>query len=319
MILVVYSHICNFCLGDRMMAFNDIFFLFRLPCFFFISGWLFERKGRIWDNKTIKSTLQHKFMVLIVPTTIFLLLLAPPPLFFHKLGATKGGYWFTFTLFVFYILTVLTERYFRDKQLIPVLLITTTAFYYDVYYNHYFKDLEVLTVPLGFIGFMTWRYFIFFYMGVWVKKHWGDFISITEKPIVILATTIIFLICALLTPTKDANTTFLVFICSGISGIIIVFTSFRLSASFFEKPVFLSKALKYIGTRTMDIYLLHYFFLPRFLKKHYATIAELKCNMLDFTIIIIIAVAITALCLLCSHYLRKNHILAQYLFGAKRE
>ena len=42
MILVVYSHVCNYCLGDKTMGFNDIFFLFRLPCFFFISGWLFQ-------------------------------------------------------------------------------------------------------------------------------------------------------------------------------------------------------------------------------------------------------------------------------------
>ena len=29
MILVVYSHICHFCLGDSLLGFNRIFFLFR--------------------------------------------------------------------------------------------------------------------------------------------------------------------------------------------------------------------------------------------------------------------------------------------------
>ena len=101
MILVVYSHVCNYCLGDKWMGWNDVFFLFRLPCFFFISGWLFEQVGRQWDRVSIMSTIQHKFMVQIVPTVIFLLLLAPPPLFISKLGATKGGYWFTFALFEF--------------------------------------------------------------------------------------------------------------------------------------------------------------------------------------------------------------------------
>ncbi len=42
MVLVVYSHICRYCLGDKWMGWNDVFFLFRLLCFFFISGWLFE-------------------------------------------------------------------------------------------------------------------------------------------------------------------------------------------------------------------------------------------------------------------------------------
>ena len=45
MILVVYSHICHFCFGDSLLGFNAVFFLFRLPCFFFISGWLFEYKN----------------------------------------------------------------------------------------------------------------------------------------------------------------------------------------------------------------------------------------------------------------------------------
>ena len=97
MILVVYSHICHFCLGDSTMGFNVIFFLFRLPCFFFVSGWLFEPAIR----HPFLQTARKKFMVQIVPTFIFLLLLAPPPEFFHQLGSLKGGYWFTFVLFEF--------------------------------------------------------------------------------------------------------------------------------------------------------------------------------------------------------------------------
>ncbi|MBQ3944270.1 MAG: acyltransferase family protein, partial [Alphaproteobacteria bacterium] len=106
MILVVYSHICSMCFGDAWMGWNDVFFLFRLPCFFLISGWLFEHVGRQWDTITIKQTIRHKFMVQIVPTVIFLLILAPPPIFFSRFGATKGGYWFTFLLFFFFVLHI---------------------------------------------------------------------------------------------------------------------------------------------------------------------------------------------------------------------
>ena len=38
MILVVYSHVCNYCLGDKWMGWNDVFFLFRLPCFSLSAG-----------------------------------------------------------------------------------------------------------------------------------------------------------------------------------------------------------------------------------------------------------------------------------------
>ena len=104
MILVVYSHVCMFCFGDYFMAFNKVLFLLRLPCFFFISGWLFYKIGRIWDMTTARQVISKKFMVQIIPTVIFLALHERTQ-FFHQLGAFKGGYWFTFALFEYFILS----------------------------------------------------------------------------------------------------------------------------------------------------------------------------------------------------------------------
>ena len=59
MILVVYSHICHFCLGDSLIGYNRIFFLFRLPCFFFISGWLFEPVGRRPFKAVVRQEVLH--------------------------------------------------------------------------------------------------------------------------------------------------------------------------------------------------------------------------------------------------------------------
>ena len=145
MILVVYSHICRDCFGYWTMGWNDVFFLFRLPCFFFISGWLFEQVGRQWNSVSIRNTVKHKFMVQIVPTVIFLLLLAPPPLFFSKLGATKGGYWFTFALFEFFLLCIFSEKYLKRWSGVFALVISASAFFYDVYFSRYFnKSIWIL-------------------------------------------------------------------------------------------------------------------------------------------------------------------------------
>lgn len=82
MILVVFAHVCYFCMEGPLMGFNRIFYLFRLPCFFMISGWLFEPVSK----RPFKEVVRHKAMVQLLPTFIFLLLLAPPPEFFHQLG-----------------------------------------------------------------------------------------------------------------------------------------------------------------------------------------------------------------------------------------
>ena len=76
-------------------------------------------------------------MVQIVPTVIFLLLLAPPPLFFSKLGATKGGYWFTFALFEFFLICIFSERYLKKYHGLLALFISIAAFCYDVNYARF--------------------------------------------------------------------------------------------------------------------------------------------------------------------------------------
>ena len=189
MILVVYSHVCGFCLGDRQMALNDVLFLFRLPCFFFISGWLFERSGYQWNGDTIWQTVKHKFMVQIVPTVIFLLILAPPPLFFSCLGATKGGYWFTFLLFIFFVLHIflswLTKKMFTRNQevvmLLIAILILVASCFYEANYLRYYSQMGWGTNLMGFLSFRVWRFYIFFYLGTLVKRHFDVFILWTNK------------------------------------------------------------------------------------------------------------------------------------------
>ena len=255
MILVVYSHICHFCFGDSLLGFNAVFFLFRLPCFFFISGWLFETMAR----KPFWMVARRKMMVQLVPTFIFLFLLAPPPEFFHQLGAVKGGYWFTFVLFEFFILYMLAVRLCRKWDFGIALLIALGAFVYARYYYVILSSAvgwQVYAIKfLGFLSVALWRYFLFFYIGAWVRRHFDAFIRWTDKPLVILAITAVFAFVAS-TPHKDHLIyEILRFYVGGISGMWIVFCFFRLSASWLQR-IYLSKPLQYVGTRTLDIYLL---------------------------------------------------------------
>ena len=87
MILVVYAHVCYFCLDGPLMGFNRIFYLFRLPCFFMISGWLFEPVAK----RPFREVIRHSARVHLLPTCLFLLLLAPPLEFLHQLGTLKGS------------------------------------------------------------------------------------------------------------------------------------------------------------------------------------------------------------------------------------
>ena len=316
MILVVYSHVCNFCLGDRSMAFNDVLFLFRLPCFFFISGWLFEPVVQ----RPFKTVARHKMMVLLVPTFIFLLLLAPPPFFFHQLGAMKGGYWFTFVLFEFFILYMLIVRLGKKWWPWLALIITVASFYYASYYNSI--QSSVIGIQswggkiLGFLSVTQWRFFLFFYIGTWVRSHFDSFIRWTSKPVVILLITVIFFIVASTPHFANMWCEMLRFYVGGITGMWMVFTTFRLSASRLME-LHLSKHLQYVGTRTLDIYLLHFFFLPRFLVTYTGQLKAFDSQFLEFIVIMGISFVILALCLLTSYVIRLSPFLGHYLFGVK--
>ena len=321
MILVVFSHVCGMCLGDRLMGFNDVFFLFRLPCFFMISGWLFEgTSGILYPRKVIR----HKFMVQIVPTFIFLLILAPPPLFFSRLGAVKGGYWFTFALFEFFVIYLFSERYLRKWSGALALVISVLAFCYDIYYNRLqmciadvqcsMFNVQWITDVLGFLSFMTWRYYLFFFIGTRIKRYFETFLRWTDKWLVMTVVVGGFIAIACLPHQESAIGAYLVFSVGGILGMTMIFTLFRRLSLFTSH----SSLLNYIGTRTLDIYLLHYFFLPRFLNVYGESLRNYDNKCFEFFVAMALALIVVCICLLVSYLIRLNPTLGHYLFGVKK-
>ena len=317
MILVIFSHICNYCLGDRWMGFNDVFFLFRLPCFFFISGWLFCKADRRWDSVTIRDVVKRKFMVQIVPTFIFLLILAPPPMFFSRLGATKGGYWFTFALFEFFVIYILSARYFRKWEGAVALTVSVLSFCYDAFYHRWASDMGWLSSLLGFLSFSTWRYYLFFYFGIVVKRHFALFLQWIGKTEFFLLVVIVFALLTQIPHTNSLAQEYLVFAVGGLSGLTMVFAFFYRFSAAFTKEKLLGRSLQYVGTRTLDVYLLHYFFLPRFLLPHGELLRAYDCKLLEFSVASCLAVLVLMASLFASRIIRQSPLLARYLFGVQ--
>ena len=326
MILVVYSHVCNYCLGDAWMGGNRVLFLLRLPCFFFISGWLFEHPGRIWSRLTVHKVVSRKFMVQIVPTFVFLLLLVVVHdgqslmVFFSRFGATKGGYWFTFALFEFFVLTIFCERFLRGWGGAFALFISVAAFCYDALYSRLTIHLPPSTIHLmGFLSFMTWRYFLFFWLGTWAKRHFSAFIRWTDRWWVVAAVVAGFVSVALIPHTDNLFSEYFIFAVGGILGMTMVFTLFRrLSPSTIHHPLSTihHSPLQFIGRRTLDIYLLHYFFLPRFLLPYGERLRAIGSLPLEMLTAMAVAVAVVALTLGVSYVIRLSPFLGHYLFGA---
>jgi uncharacterized protein involved in cysteine biosynthesis len=67
----------------------------------------------------------------------------------------------------------------------------------------------------------------------------------------------------------------------------------------------------------LDIYLLHYFFLPRFVIPYADQLRAYDSQFIEFLVILVIALVVLAITLLASYLIRLSPFLGHYLFGVK--
>ena len=326
MILVVYFHIAAYGFGSYEIGYNDIIERFRMPTFFFISGWLFKA-GRIWDRQTITGMIRKKFMVQIIPTVVFMLLYL---VMFNLLdvgsfGSDKKGYWFTVVLFEYFVIYIVAEALLNRKDspqgemcvMVVILILSITAFYYAKYYTRYATELGIWKDILGFFSFVKIRHIIFFWFGTFVRKHFDRFIHLTNNRYVTAVMIVLFTAIIVWPTVLSVNgIEYIAYLIAGLSGTIICFTYFRTHQEYFSRNTWYGRGLQLIGRRTLDIYLIHYFVLPYNLVRPDVWL-QYHHNTLFVPLALILAFWVILISLLISSLLRVSPLLAKYLFGGK--
>ena len=327
-ILVLYFHIPSYCLGNAYIAGNDILEWVRMPLFFFISGFLFFKADRIWNSDTIRKVLKNKFRVHIIPMAVFMTLFLI--LFDYmepaSFGSDKKGYWYTFVLFEYFIFYIGTEALLNRNRttsgeirvMITVILISLISFYYAKYYIRYTEELGSWKTILGLLSFVKVRHFFFFWFGTIVRKHFSKFISITNNYSILIILAIIFLSLLFFPPLYHiSGIEYIVYIISGIVNIILTFTLFRKLEKVFSHGNWLGKSLQFIGRRTLDIYLIHYFLLPYYLQDFGAWLIQQDIIPLEVIFILFLSLCIICISLITSRIIRISPFLAYHLLGAE--
>ena len=105
------------------------------------------------------------------------------------------------------------------------------------------------------------------------------------------------------------------YVAAGLSGIIIVFTFFRLLSATFSQETWYGRSLQFIGRRTLDIYLIHYFLLPFDIDINDTWLTQ--SNAVYVPTALVLSLLVIAICLAISHIIRLSPFLAKYLFGVK--
>lgn len=333
MILVVLSHVAHINLGVDVSNndnFHYYFQQFRMPLFFFVSGFLLYKANFKWNLENTKFFLYKKSIVQIISPFIFFLCYINYrqfPFIESLLDSSKMGYWFTFVLFNYFILYISFRVIFdmlklKEKTVFSLLLVIGLSLYYFPLYS-FLQIIGVNENILGFFCLIKMNYFIFFIFGLFIKKYFEKFENYLNSSLLLVFVIIVYfilnifvditctdLICNILSKSKRIILAF--------CGIIIVFSFFRHNENYFSNKNKISNILKYIGKRTLDIYLLHYFFLSFNLPEIFPFFAKYNLPIIEFTMSLAMTALVISACLIISSVLRLNNTMAHFLFGAKK-
>ena len=303
MILVVANHVSQtgFMQAVKFSSSLSFLILFRMPLFFFISGFLAYKASQVWDIPNLFRLVGKKLRIQIIPTVVFFFF-GMAVLFDNFVDAVilkfhsplKGGYWFTIALlymFIIYYLFAYLESKLKWKSWIPItlLFLVSLGVYETCYLPHEF-------------------WWAFGRRGVKPSTFLDD--SCLIQVMLILCT-----MDSLKWHQLRMQWAVVPLTLAKFSLLTIVFMYFRYYHQYFTKLTVIGRSLQYIGRRTLDIYLIHYLFLPNlpgigtFFKINQHNFA------IDLTLAVLIALLVIGFSCVTSNILRISPFFKKYLFG----
>ena len=340
MILVVAYHVAIMGFGEEWKNSSAIPFLvlFRMPLFFFVSGFLAYKASQVWDLRNLGTLVLKKIRVQTIPTIVFFVFaVAVLNKHFWPAAETsfhspfKGGYWFTIVLlymFIAYYLFAYVESKLKIKSWIPItLLFVVSLFFYETHYQpKYFSwalgykgaktDLYYFMMDSS-LGQML-LYFPFFLYGNIVHRYWEKAQRLMDSrwffPIIIVIV-VFATLDALKWHTLRMQWAIIPLTVARFGLLTVTLMYFRHYQKYFTKLSPIGASLQYIGRRTLDIYLIHFLFMPdlpqigEFFKSYPHNF------VIDIVLSVFLGLFVIAFCIITSNILRISPFFKKWLFG----
>ena len=136
---------------------------------------------------------------------------------------------------------------------------------YCISFSHVVLERTQLGADLFYyLGMKNWRYYIFFVIGILIRKHFDGFVRMTDNHYCMAVFVLGFFAMVFFADQinfpmwKPLN-----MLIYGTLSFVVIFTFFRKHQLTFSCDTSLGRAMQHIGKHTMDIYMIHYFLLPR--------------------------------------------------------
>lgn len=332
MFLVVYSHVLLYSFNGRAIwSLGDLFYTFMIPLFFAISGYMTQGSHQTRTIPILLAFIQKKGRQLLCPTILFSLVYA---VMFHipysqlLFDKAKCGYWFTYTLFFYFLIYAISNtlfgRFFKEKTEFWISTLFSCLVFAFAKYS-LSPTCPWFNSPInGMLGFANFQYYIFFFLGTQIRCYKERIKYLLKKELIsatIVSSFLLLQFLLLFPASKDYIITTYSYSAYSLIRSISSFFSIGTLFIFFHKNELLmlhtrfGQFLQCIGKRTLDIYLIHTIlvrtnlqFVGQFLSEYGSTLTELILGGVTSLIII-------ALCLLISQFIHCNDTLTKLFFG----
>ena len=329
MILVVFGHVMmtTFNIGGYNSVIGSFFLTFRMPMFFFISGYIAYKSADLWCGTHYRKMLKKKSFVQIIPASLWFILFSLchghnsiPEILGGAISKGFGSYWFTFVLFEMFCIYYTASLIANHTKSVVVDIILVCASLLGIVW------LNVSSREGGLYNFLCIenlsKYMQFFTFGILCRKYNKQFMSFISKDAVRGIIILLFMVCFYLYYDEYLKTNYKILfafnhdILVRYAGLLTVFIFFWGKSGFFNKDTWLTSCMLFVGRRTLDIYLLHFFFIPN-LQWLYPYIAPTNMLLIQLVFSLVIALLVVGVSILVSEVIRSSNILGHYCFGIK--
>lgn len=320
MILVVFYHVAQFCwhVGGKGISIQDYLVQVRMPMFFFISGFVLYKESVVWNWQHILRFFKKKIPVQLIAPFIFFMVyihVRNKPFIDSIMSPDKAGYWFTFVLLEYYVFYAAVRFCIRSRGS-QLVLVALGILMYNIWRPAITQAIPLSIEVQNALLMPLWQYFIFFVIGTLIKQHFSLVEKALESSWLLPCCIVFYFLGNAFGQQITTGVTMMAFLLT-VSGMTILFGFFRKNQSTFSNQHLLGQTLQYIGRRTLDVYLIHFFLIPRQLGQVTSIFTDHPMPIIEGAVSLLIALLIVAVCLLIGNIIRLSPLLAHWVFGAK--
>lgn len=322
MFLVVIGHVYVKSFDCGSEYYDLLCWQIEIPLFFFISGFFAQRLMK----KSFSEVLKEKTARLLIPAFIMLALYCAC-FNLNYVGALfknmKDGYWFTFSLFEYIIIFFSCEKLFAltkcSKRTTTALhlLVALVICYVGAYFrNHMTNPItslfilpELINYPFFLFGSLVYSHRERLTNKLYTNYLWGGVLILVYLAGEIVLHNLGFESLGL------ASTLLYQFLV--LAAVCIIWYCFENSYDSIQDCQTM-RFLSLIGRRSLDVYFLHYFFLPanlRFVGDFFKTI---DAPFIEFVLALMIALCLCAASLIAGAIIRQFPLAANFMLGTNR-